>query len=369
MSWLPRKSPTLELAAEIAEMRRQGKTVHSLSTPTFPRRELAAAPGLRHQTGLTASRGMAELRDAARSRLFGKWQSASHDCVMTAGAKAAIFSVLRGCVPTGGPVLVVSPHWPSYDDIAMLARFDVAHLQTKFDEGFRIEEAVLRKKLAETGAAAVICSNPGNPTGRVLSGEEVDALCAATRDAGSVLLLDESFAEIVFDAARWQASAARLDGHIFVVGSFSKAYSLQGLRLGACLVPQQESDAMTAVHQALVSAAPTPSQTLALQILNSPNPVPEDYSRQRQLILGHAKRAGWELVPPDGGFHMFPRLADADAFRRVHRSYGVLSLPGEAFGAPYGNHVRACFGKPFDEMADLVRVLDMQKEQQGRTAP
>ena len=126
---------------------------------------------------------------------------------------------------------------------------------------------------------------------------------------------------------------------------------------------------MTAVHQALVSAAPTPSQTLALQILNSPNPVPEDYSRQRQLILGHARRAGWELVPPDGGFHMFPRLEDAAGLRRAHRSNGVLSLPGETFGVPYGRHVRACFGKPVDEMVDLVRILDLQTDLQGRAAP
>ena len=358
MDRFPRKSPTLDLAEQIAEARRSGSTVYSLSTPTFPERNLHGPGKLRLKTGLTSGEGMGELRAVARSRLFGKWDSASHDCILSAGAKAAIFSILRARVPAGGKVLVVSPHWPSYDDLIELAGLEATYHHTSLEDGFRIDETAIRKVLAESGASAIICSNPGNPTGRILSEGEVGALCDAANAARAVLLLDESFSEIVFDEGKWRSSRHPLGSNAFVVGSFSKGYQLQGLRLGACLVPADWTAAIVAVHQALASAPATPSQMIALSIASSPRPVPDDYARQRKLILEFVGRAGWRFVAPEGGFHLFPRIDDANGFCDLLRRRGVLALPGPAFGKPYSGHVRVCFGKSCDELIELIRILD-----------
>ena len=358
MGRFPRKSPTLDLAEEIAEARNSGKTIFSLSTPTFPERKLQGPAEIRLRSGLTSGEGMSELRAVARTRLFAKWDSAEHDCILSAGAKAAIFSILRARVPAGGRVLVVSPHWPSYDDLIELAGLEAAYHHTSLDDGFRIDETAIRRRLAETGAGAIICSNPGNPTGRILSEGEVAALCGAANSANAVLLLDESFSEIVFDHRKWRSSRHPLGSNAFVVGSFSKGYQLQGLRLGACLVPTDSAAAIVAVHQAFASAPATPSQMIALSIASSPRPVPDDYELQRELILEFVGRAGWRFVAPEGGFHLFPRIDDADGFCDLLRRRGVLALPGPAFGKPYAGHVRVCFGKSCDELKELIRILD-----------
>ena len=359
MGRFPRKSPTLDLAEEIAEARRSGRTVYSLSTPTFPERNLHEPANVRLKSGLTSGEGMGELRAVARARLFGKWDSASHDCILSAGAKAAIFSILRARVPVGGKVLVVSPHWPSYDDLIELAGLEACYHHTSLEDGFCIDGTAIRRRLTETGASAIICSNPGNPTGRILSEAEVAALCRAANAARAVLLLDESFSEIVFDDRKWRSSRHPLGSNAFVVGSFSKGYQLQGLRLGACLVPKDSTAAIVAVHQALASAAATPSQMIALSVARSPRPIPDDYARQRKSILEFVGRAGWRFVAPEGGFHLFPRIDDADGFCDLLRRRGVLALPGPAFGKPYSGHVRVCFGKSCDELNELIGILDL----------
>ena len=359
MGRFPRKSPTLDLAEEIAEARRSGRTVYSLSTPTFPERNLHEPANVRLKSGLTSGEGMGELRAVARARLFGKWDSASHDCILSAGAKAAIFSILRARVPAGGKVLVVSPHWPSYDDLIELAGLEACYHHTSLEDGFCIDGTAIRRRLTETGASAIICSNPGNPTGRILSEAEVAALCRAANAARAVLLLDESFSEIVFDDRKWRSSRHPLGSNAFVVGSFSKGYQLQGLRLGACLVPKDSTAAIVAVHQALASAAATPSQMIALSVARSPRPIPDDYARQRKSILEFVGRAGWRFVAPEGGFHLFPRIDDADGFCDLLRRRGVLALPGPAFGKPYSGHVRVCFGKSCDELNELIGILDL----------
>ncbi len=353
-----RSSPTLELAASIDMARREGRTVYSLSTPTFLERQIAlprkAGPG----TTLLAGRGMPELRDRSRECLFGKWHLPQHECVVVGGAKTSIFCILRTMLPARGAVLIVSPHWPSYEDLAELAHLRPVFHSTRAEDGYVIDAGRLRRDLRESGAGAVICSNPGNPTGRILDQHEIEDLCAATAEAGAVLLLDESFSQIVFDDRKWRASICSPEAHVFVVSSFSKNYHVQGLRLGACLVHRDRASSMIAAHQTLLSAAPTPSQNIALQILADADAIVYDYRTQRKLILDFLASNGWLNAPTEGGFHMFPQIESVHRFRRALKKRNVLSLPGEAFGERYRDHLRICFGKPVSEMHALMEILN-----------
>ena len=240
---------------------------------------------------------------------------------------------------------------------------DLAHLRpvfhsTRAEDGYVIDATRLRRDLRESGAGAVICSNPCNPTGRILDAREVEDLCAATADAGAVLLLDESFSQIVFDDEKWRASVCTPGEHVFVVSSFSKNYHVQGLRLGACLAHRNRAASMIAAHQTLLSAAPTPSQNIALHILADASAIVDDYSEQRKLILDFVAANGWLANRTEGGFHLFPKIENVCRFRRKLEDRNVLSLPGEAFGERYRDHLRICFGKPAPEMRALMGILD-----------
>ena len=357
MSLKLRKSPTLELAAAIDEARRAGQTIYSLSTPTFEDRGITASGRDGPKTTLSPAAGLDELRDKARAHLFSKWQPSEHDCVICGGAKAAIYCILRVMLSPGDRVLIVSPHWPTYEDTAELAHLDARFLETRAENDFAIDAHSLEAALEQSNAKAVVCSNPGNPSGKILSHRELELLRDRTAAAGAILLIDESFSGIVFDPQKWHDATCAADDHVFVVNSFSKNYHLQGLRLGACLVPPGRSAQVIAAHQTIFSAAPTPSQNMALQVIEARSDDGHDYAEQRRLILEFIAEQNWPHVATEGSFYVFPRIDGIDLFRQELEAHGILSLPGEAFGAPYKDHIRICFGKPLDEVHALIDTM------------
>ena len=358
MTDLVRKSPTLELAAMTERARSAGKTVYSLSTPTFEDRSLGAQTAGALKTTLTPERGLDDLRRRAREILFSKWALPTHECAITGGAKAAIFSVLRTSLEPGDKLLIVSPHWPTYEDLARLAGVEPVFLATRAQERFDITSDALRAALEETNARAIICSNPANPTGKIYSRQELDLLAAEAERAGAILIIDESFSSIVFDHEKWNASTVDDSGSVFVINSFSKNFHLQGLRIGACLLPGSSVDAVMSAHQTILSAAPSPSQQIALSIGNHAAFNAQDYAEQRRLMLDAIARLGWEHLPTEGAFYLFPRVPFAADTRANLQERGIFSLPGEAFGAPYHDHMRLCFGKPISELKAMLKVLE-----------
>ena len=356
MSRPARVSPTLELAEAVARARLNGRDAYSFSTPTFGSQDPKNVSRIRIRTTLTDAKGCGELRQAARRFLFGKWRLPGHECLISGGAKAAIFCILRSCVEPGEKVLIVSPHWPSYEDLASAAHLVPEFFETSPDSGFAIDAEKLRMAFEISGAKALICSNPGNPTGRVLNRLELDSLAEATAESGALLILDESFSRIVFDRERWNGSVAEAARNAFVVNSFSKNFHLQGLRLGACLVPSEHAPAFAATHQTILSSAPTPSQDLALGLLNSSDIPHVDYAAQRRMVLEFLSAREWRHLATQGSFYVFPQVDAAEEVRIKLETRGVMTLPGRAFGSLYAQHIRICFGKPLSEIEEILRL-------------
>lgn len=351
-----RRSPTLALADEMESARAAGQDVLSLSTPSFPRTvELPLAPlalGLR----LTAPEGDPGLRKAARAGLFGRWTLPEHNLCITAGAKSALFSILRSLSEGQVSVLIPAPAWPSYDDIVRLAGHVPVPLWTSAEQGFRLDPAELAAALAATGARAVLLANPGNPTGRIATPEELDGAREACAAAGALLVLDESFSEIIADPAAWAASLTAPHPNLVVINSFSKNHHLQGQRVAACLLHSSRWESFVAVHQALVSSAPSLGQSAALAALQAGTII--DYAPARAIAVEIVRRAGWECAPNQGTFYHFPRLTDLPGTMARLRSVGLYGLTGDIFGLPYGDHLRLCFGRPEAEMAEVLRRID-----------
>ena len=351
-----RRSPTLALADQIEAARKAGQDVISLSTPSFPTEQSVETAPLGSGMRLSAPEGDPALRDEVRSGLFGHWHLPDHQVCITAGAKAALFSVLRSLPVSGAAVLVPGPAWPSYEDIVRLARHVPHPVWTDFVDGFRLDPDVLADQLRRTGARAVLLANPGNPTGRIHTQSELQGALDACRAADAVLVLDESFSEILFDAPAWATSVTAPDPALVIVNSFSKNHHLQGLRVAACLMHQSRMDDFVAVHQTLVSSAPSFGQAAALAALRG-GPV-ANYAESREMSARIIARTGWACQPNQGSFYHFPRLPDAQAVLAQLRDAGLFALTGSTFGAPYGDHLRLCFGRPVAEMAEIQRRIE-----------
>ena len=351
-----RVSPTLELAESVERARRSGREAYSFSTPTFESLNPELLSRIRFRTTLTGAKGGDDLRAAARAALFGKWALPGHECALAGGAKAAIFSILRSMTSPGGKVLIVSPHWPSYEDLAIAAGLVPAFFETSLEQGYSIERSRLRQALDQSGAKALICSNPGNPTGRILTRRELESLCAEASNSGASLLLDESFSRIVFNPGKWADSVCEAGTNLFIVNSFSKNFHLQGLRLGAFLAPVEHMPAVAAMHQTVLSSAPSPSQDIALAILDSEDAARTGYAEQRLMVLDFLTSRGWRHLATEGSFYVFPKVGATDEVRARLENRGVMTLPGSVFGLPYAEHLRICFGKPVSEIEAILRL-------------
>jgi aspartate/methionine/tyrosine aminotransferase len=351
-----RRSPTLAVADQIEVARKAGQDVISLSTPSFPTHQSVEVAPLASGMRLSAPEGDPMLRAEVRSGLFGRWDLPDHGVCITAGAKVALFSVLRALPVSGAAVLVPGPAWPTYEDIVRLAGHLPHPVWTDFADGFRLDPDILADHLRRTKARAVFLANPGNPTGRIHTQAELHGALEACQTAGAVLVLDESFSEIIFDSTAWAASVVAHDPALVIVNSFSKNHHLQGQRVAACLMHRSRMDSFVAVHQTLISSAPSFGQAAALAALRD-GPV-ANYAEARAISTQIIARAGWPCQPNQGSFYHFPCLTDAQAVLAQLREVGLFALAGSAFGSPYGEHLRLCFGRPTTEMAEILKRIE-----------
>lgn len=350
---VPRRSPTLELAERVDRAQSEGRKAWSASTPVFPRP--ASLPEAHAGwTKLSPAEGLQELRELAEASFFQHWDLPDHKCIVTAGAKAAIFSTLRAVASPGRRVIIPVPAWPSYFDLCAIAGVEPVEFPLSADRDFQIDPARLEAVVRDTEARAIVLSNPANPTGRILGQDELNELARTSARHDCMLIIDQSFSGFIFDHARWRASTVRGHDNLVLVDSFSKNMALQGARVGIALLPERLHETVLSLHQTIVSAAPSPSQYMALHALRH-HARPADLDAQRKLALDLIRDLGWQCHDQGGTFYFFPRPPDVDRLRANAEKRDVFILTGEAFGGSFADHFRLCFGRDADE---LEMILD-----------
>ena len=359
------RSKTLDLVQAVEAARARGLPAHSLSTPSFPERG-SYIDKIPSSTLLFPAAGHDGLRTRCREVLFDKWNLANHQTVVTAGAKAAILATFRACCEPGDRVLIVAPTWPSYADIARLLYLEPRYFETRFEEGFAIDPDALGRAIDSCRARVVVICNPNNPTGRIVPGPELEAVSRVARERGVVLLLDESFSGVIFDAERWRGSLCASHEGLVLVGSISKSHHLQGLRIGACMAEGILLESIVSAHQGMLSSAPSVSQSVAYALL-AEHEAPETGSA-RAMAVAAVEERGWASAPSEGTFYLFPRVNDIDAFEADARARNVFLLKGGAFGETYSDHFRLCFCKSKDEFGRILDALGPPQDQFRVTA-
>lgn len=350
-----RASPTLELAATVAAARARGEDAWSLSTPSFPDPPALPTPDA-SWARLTPAKGLPELREAARAQFFGHWHLPDHQCIITAGAKAGLFAALRAGLAQGSRVILPTPAWPSYVDICEAAHLRPITLPTSAEKGFELDFEALETAVRDHTPGALILANPCNPTGRILPAAELRTLADMCRAHNVLLMLDQSFSNIIFDRTAWHASVVAGTDHILLFDSFSKNHLLQGARVAVAMLPAHLADAVVSMHQSILSAAPTPGQKMALAALGNDTPAPT-LAPQREMARLFIDEMGWHAPAQSGTFYFFPRVPDIETFASFARQRKIHMLTGDAFGAGCAAHLRLCFGKSEEELGHILDML------------
>ena len=348
-------SLTLEIAARAKALQAEGRDICSLSagepdfdTPEFIRQ--AAHEALNQGfTRYGPAAGDPELRAAIADKLTREngVATSAQEVMITNGGKQAIYNLFQVLLNPGDQVLIPSPYWLSYPEIASLAGADVVTIPSSPADGFQLNFEQLEAAIT-TKSRLLVLNTPGNPTGRVMSREELLALAELLRRHPQLLVMSDEIYEYLLAEGHTHHSLAALAPDLkdrcFTVNGFAKGWAMTGWRLGYLAGHADVIRAAGALQSQSTSNVCSFAQRGALAAIQGSRQcvtdMAESYNRRRTLLVsGLQAMEGITLVAPEGAFYAFPQLpahiADSMEFcRRALETEGLAVVPGAAFGEP-----------------------------------
>lgn len=368
------ESATLKVSRRALELKARGVPVVDFGAgePDFDSPAIAVAAACRALesgfTRYTQGSGIPELRTAVaesyRGRYGAPWSAAQS--VITVGGKAALFELALAVVDDGDEVILPSPDWVSLPEQIRFAGGTPVEIPTCASDSFRIHAGPILDAITDR-TRAILLNSPCNPTGGVVSDEDLREIVRTAAERGLLVISDETYERFVYDGAR-HASAARLvrefPDTVVVVGSFSKTYAMTGWRIGYLLGPPPVVKAVETIQSHATSNPTSFAMVGALEALRGAEPEVQamvaEYQARRDLLIPRLNRIpGIECRPPDGAFYAFPRVSGAYrpgrqgsvAFSEfLLDKANVAVVPGAAFGDD--DHIRisfACSRSTLDE--------------------
>lgn len=305
--------------------------------------------------------GIPALRQAIAAKtlaLYGARVDPETDITVTSGATEAIFVAIQAMVRAGEEVIVLDPCYDSYEPAIELAGARAVHVPLSAPD-FHVDWQRVRDAITPR-TRMILVNSPHNPTGAVLSREDLDALAAIVRDTDILVLSDEVYEHIIFDGAGHESVLrhAELAQRSFVVSSFGKTYHCTGWKLGYCVAPPALSAEFRKVHQYVTFCSFNPAQwALAEMIEHEPRhhlELPAFYEAKRDGFRALLADTRFVLPPVRGAYFQladYSAISDLDdvAFARwLTIEKGVASIPLSPFyeTPPAGQRlVRFCFAK------------------------
>ncbi|MGE8044893.1 pyridoxal phosphate-dependent aminotransferase [Pseudomonas monteilii] len=318
--------------------------------------------------------GLPALREQVARKiasLYGALVDPEQDVTITPGATEAIFCAIHAVVRPGDEVIVFDPCYDSYDPAVRLAGGQCVHVP--LDGGdFRIDWQRLSDALSPRTRMIVI-NSPHNPSGALLTAEDLDQLAALIEGRDILLLSDEVYEHLVYDGVRHASvlAHAALRSRAFVVSSFGKTYHVTGWKTGYVVAPARLSAELRKVHQYVNFCGVTPLQhALADFMAQDPGHVerlPAFYQAKRDLLCGLLASSRFTFTPAQGTYFQLvdysairPDLDDTDMALWLTREHGVATIPISVFyQRPIAGQrlVRLCFAKREETLRQAAERL------------
>ncbi|MBE7084680.1 MAG: aminotransferase class I/II-fold pyridoxal phosphate-dependent enzyme [Clostridiales bacterium] len=301
----------------------------------------------RGYTQYTGNRGLPQLLQLVSRYLnerFGLEYDPKH-ILITVGGSEAIDLALRACVEQGDEILVPDPAYVSYAPLVSLSDGVPVHVECREEDNFVLKPEYLEKAITEK-TKAIILTYPNNPTGAIMTKEQLQAIADVIIRHDILVITDEIYAELTY--GRKHASIASIPGmkeRTVYIGGFSKAFAMTGWRLGFACAPAEIDDAMFKIHQYGMLCAPIMSQYAAIEALKdglsdnfaTVEEMRDSYDKRRRFVLHSLQEIGLHCFEPQGAFYAFPSVKStgmkADAFADgLLKAQKVAVVPGTAFG-------------------------------------
>jgi aspartate aminotransferase len=323
-------------------------------------------------TRYTNVAGVPEVRKAVVDRHACDFGSnyAPDECVFTTGGKLALFNAIQVLVDHGDEVILPVPYWVSFKDIIQYAGGKVVLVESKEEENFRITAKMIEAAITPK-TKAIILNTPSNPSGAVVSPEDLEAIVRLAHKHGIYVLLDECYVYLSFTGKIVSgASFTDCKEHIIVLGSLSKTYAMTGWRAGFALGPKPIIAAMSKLQSQSTSNTASMVQRASIAALTgSQECVMEmraDYIKLRDQVLeGFKTIPGLTCTVPQGAFYVYPNVKNfigkggirsaSDIAAKLLSEAHVVVVPGEAFGT--NEHIRLSYAVSHDVVNEGVKRM------------
>ena len=330
-------------------------------------------------THYTSNLGTPELRQAICRYLERRFDATfdwRKEVLATVGVSEAIDLAIRALCSPGDEVLYHEPCFVSYAATVRLAHAVPVCVETRVEDGFRLTVDALEKKVTPK-TRALLLNFPCNPTGAILSPDEMEAILGFVERHDLVLLADEVYSELNYAAVGEGpedekrplvsfASFQRLRDRVILLNGFSKSWAMTGFRLGYACGPGDVIDAMMKIHQYGIMSAPTLSQAAGVEAMDHGDAdvarMRREYRRRRDYLVPELNGMGLKTAMPQGAFYIFSDvrgtgLSDEDFALRLLNDFGVAVVPGGAFGACGAGFVRMSYATSMEKIRLAVERM------------
>ena len=340
--------------------------------PPEPLVERVAARLADHRNQYAPMPGVLELRQAIAAKLeacYGVHADPSAEITVTSGATEALFCAIHAVVRPGDEVIVFDPAYDSYEPAVALAGGRTIHVPLRAPD-FAIDWDRLETAVGPR-TRLVIINSPHNPTGSLLSAEDLDRLARLLERYDCYVLSDEVYEHIVFDGLRHATVLAQpqLAERSFAVFSFGKTYHATGWKVGYCVAPSELTQEFRRIHQYLNFAVVTPIQYALADFLAAcpehHQRLGEFYGAKRDSFRRLLAPTPFELGPSKGTYFQLADygrvsdLEDLEFARWLTVAHGVAVIPISVFcqDPPAERLIRFCFAKQDATLEEAARRL------------
>ena len=360
-------------------------------------------------THYTSNLGTPELRQAIARYLKRRFDAKfgwKNEILVTVGVSEAIDLAIRAICSPGDEVLYHEPCFVSYAPTIRLAHAVPVSVETRVEDEFRLTVAALEKKVTKK-TKAILLNFPCNPTGAVLSREDMEGILKFAKKHDLIVLADEVYSELNYTvpaassprgagqdvdvttprsegAPRLAAPSGGFAGgyagtvltsfasfgefhdRVILLNGFSKSWAMTGYRLGYACGPEDVIDAMMKIHQYGIMSAPTLSQAAGVEAMDRGDKdvdrMRREYKKRRDYLVPALNDLGLKTVMPKGAFYIFSDirstgLSDEDFALKLLKGFGVAVVPGSAFGACGAGFVRMSYATSLEKIRLAVERI------------
>lgn len=321
-------------------------------------------------THYSSNAGFIELRNEISKYLYRRFNLSYNpidEIIVTVGGSEGIDIALRALVGPGDEVIVPEPSFVAYKGCTAFTGATAKVLNLKAENEFKLTPKELEEAITPR-TKVVIIPFPNNPTGAIMTREELAGIVEVLKDKNIIAISDEIYSELCYGEKHVSiASFPEMKDKTLVINGFSKSYAMTGWRLGYLCGHPTLIEQMKKIHQYAIMSSPTTAQYAAIEALKhgdeSVAKMTREYNRRRRVLVDGFRKMGLDCFEPLGAFYVFPSIQStgitSDEFcEQLLISEKVLTIPGNAFGECGEGFIRACYASSMENIIEALKRIE-----------